>query len=198
MSIVNTTSRLRCAPVVTLILAVALVGASAWGTDSEKQQCTFKLPEDHGFTETDICALKALASRCSPGDACMLKCLAGRKGKKVGGGCYHLCSEHGTGNPPGSEYREPTAFYQCYWDGPSCEVAIIPSGLDELDRCFLKVEEKRCNPLDACFIRCKVSTLTPMIPAVSTCGRVCRPSWVETPWLPEQFTPPPGLDECGQ
>jgi hypothetical protein len=197
MTIIKTTSSVRCLVFVTVILAGASSWTPAWAGESEKQQCALKLPEDHGFTEADVCALRALASRCSAGDSCMLECLAGRKGERIGGGCYHLCSEHGTGNAPGSEYREPTDFYRCYWDGASCEVAAIPSRLSDGARCAIKAMQSRCSPLDACFVRCEVSTLTPMVPGVATCRRVCMPYWVETPWLPEHFTAPPGLEKCG-
>jgi hypothetical protein len=166
--------------------------------NSEKERCILKLEENHLFTWADVCALQALATRCSAGDACMLGCLASRKGEGIGGGCYHVCSEHGTGNPPGSEYREPLDFYQCYWEGSSCEVPVIPSGLSDETRCVINAMRARCSPLDACYVQCETSTLTPMIPGVATCLRVCSPSWAETPWLPEHFAAPPGLDKCGQ
>lgn len=193
-----------------MIRAVVLLALLTWllsgGTptssgsseSTKRDSCSFSLPADHGFSPADVCALKALQQRCSDTDRCMMRCLLERKGEGIGGGCYHNCAEFGTGAFSPNDYKEPIGFHQCYANGRSCDVSReayekLPTRM----KCIISAIGKRCNQLDACFIRCETSPLLPsMEGGPPRCKRICLPYWSEPLFGPSDMVPPDGLAEC--
>ena len=62
------------------------------------------------LSAAEQCWVKELAAHCSPANDCLISCLASGQGRRIGGGCWHVCWP----NVPGfDEWQAPTRSARC-------------------------------------------------------------------------------------
>lgn len=72
------------------------------GAITEFQSCS--VAPSRELDSREKCQIEKLAARCLPADDCLVQCLSSADGKKVGGGCEHVCFaglHRRPPNPPG-------------------------------------------------------------------------------------------------
>jgi len=80
-------------------------------------KCAAQIKPEAKLGHGDLCAIGLLAKRCGNLDACFVKCFASGYGRRIGGGCYHLCN-YSLYQP----WSLPVGTTRCYAPGEASQI----------------------------------------------------------------------------
>jgi len=70
--------------------------------------CDTPVSDDIILKDHESCWLKLIRARCGSEDACLATCLARGEGRRIGGGCWHVCGTYRV-----VDWEEPEGWSEC-------------------------------------------------------------------------------------